>query len=231
MKKITACFVAMIMLLAVTITAWAAADGYRGSFLGLSGTKSLVEGSYQLTDNLKLEGDWTDDTKATRADLRYQLGDWFGIKVGARNDGNSNETNAYGGIDFFLPFGVNNLKLAGFYNRDYEGKDWSNYEAALRIEMYKDQFVYAGVRGDGGTGFTAYEYNPKNDPLFFIRGDFNWQWGKFGINLQPLIYATGYILGDVNFKYRINDRTNIVLNATDYYDREHKYRIGLEYKF
>jgi hypothetical protein len=244
LKRLTMCLITMLLLLMITISAQAEESNYKGDFTALAGNKSLMQGSYQLTDHLSLNGDMEElysyleeanDNKLDyflRTDLHYQVTDWLGVKAGGRYDSESGETIPYGGFDFFSPFGTSNLKLTGYYDYNYQGKDWSSYEWAWRIEMYQNQFIYAGIRGDGGKGFTTkYSYNLDNDPLFFIRGDFNWQGSKFGFNFRPLLYATGYILTDSTLKYNLNDRTNIVLNISDYYDRDLKYRLGLQYKF
>ena len=232
----------MLFLLMITISAQAE-ESNKGVFTALAGNKSLVQGSYQLTDNLRLNADMGEiysyleklnDNKKDyffRTDLHYQITDWLGVKVGGRYDSDPSETTPYGGLDFFAPFGSSNLKLTGYYDYNYQGKDWTSYEWAWRIEMYPNQFLYAGVRGDSGTGFKHYSYNTVNDPLFFIRGDFNWQSSKFGLNFRPLLFATGYILTDTTLKYNLNDRTKMVLNISDYYDHDLKYRLGLQYKF
>jgi hypothetical protein len=215
-----------------------------GNLTALLGNKSLVQGSYQLTKNLTLNGDWekvSDDTARNyfageadsffRADLRYQIGDWFGVKIGGRYDSAPGETIPYGGFDFCMPFGTNNLKLAGYYNYNYEGKNWASYELAWRIEMYQHQYLFAGVRGDGGDGFVPYSYNADNDPEFFLRADFSGQLGKFGINLRPVLYASGNIFADATLRYNLNERTNIALNFNEYYDHDPKLRLGIEHKF
>jgi hypothetical protein len=243
LKKLTICLMTMLFLLMITISAQAEVSKDKGDLTVLAGNKSLVQGSYQLTDKLKLNGDMAEEYSYLeelndnqkdyflRTDLHYQATDWLGIKVGGRYDSEPNETIPYGGFDFFAPFGTNNLKVTGYYDYNYQGKEWASYEWAWRIEMYQNQFLYAGVRGDNGDGFKSYSYNLDNDPLFFLQGDFSWQLGKFGINFRPLLYATGYILTDTTLKYNWHDRTNIVLNISDFYDNDLKYRLGLQYKF
>ena len=243
MKRIITVFTAMLLLLSIAISSHAEEDTYKGEFKGLAGNKSLVQSSYKLTDNFTLNGDLQEvsDEQAKqyyggeqdyflRADLRYQINDWLGIKVGGRYDSAPSETIPYGGLDFNKPFGTSNIRLSGYYNYNYEGKDWANYELAWRNEMYAHQYLYAGVRGDAGDGFKPYDYNEENDPQFFLRGDFTGQWKKFGLNMRPLLYASGEMLMDVTFRYNLSDRTNIALNFNDYYDHDPKLRLGIEYK-
>jgi hypothetical protein len=242
-KKITIIFT-ILLLLGITIPAQAEENVSKGDFIGLVGNKSLVQGNYKLTNNLTLNGelgelsDYLEDNKYggdkdnfLRTDLHYQITDWLGVKMGGRYDSETSETIPYGGFDFVTPFGSSNIKFSGFYNYNYEGKDWANYEFAWRIEMYSHQYIYAGVRGDNGDGIVRYSYNTENDPQFFLRGDFRWEGKKYSMNFRPLLYATGEVFTDTSFKYTLNDRTNIVLNFNDYYDHDMKYRMGIEHKF
>lgn len=243
MKRIISVLAAMLLLLSITISVSAEENTYKGDFKALAGNKSLVQSSYQLTNNLSINGDLqelSDDMAkqyyegerdySLRADLRYQINNWLGIKIGGRYDSAPGETIPYGGFDFNTPFGTSNLKLIGYYNYNYEGKDWENYELAWRIEMYAHQYIFAGVRGDRGDGFKPYDYNEENDPQFFLRGDFNGQWKKFSFNMCPLLYASGEMLMDITLRYNVNERTNIALNFNDYYDHDPKLRLGVEYK-
>jgi hypothetical protein len=244
-KKIAFIFT-ILLLLGITIPAQAEenANTSKGDFIALAGTKSLVQGDYKLTNNLTLNGEYGavsdyleknkydgDKDNFLRTDLHYQITDWLGVKMGGRYDSETSETIPYGGFDFVTPFGSNNLKFSGFYNYNYEGKNWADYEFAWRIEMYSHQYIYVGVRGDHGDGFIPYSYNTENDPQFFLRGDITGEWKKFGMNFRPLLYATGEMFTDTNFKYTLTDRTNIVLNFNDYYDHDMKYRLGIEHKF
>jgi len=246
LKKIASFFV-LVLLFAIAVPAWAEENASKGDLTVLPGNKSLLQGDYKLTNNLTLEAqsgevtDYEEENKYKnennkkdyflRTDLRYQMNGWLGVKLGGRYDSQPEETIPYGGIDFATPFGSNNLKFTGFYNYNYEGKDWANYEFAWRIEMYKGQYIYAGVSGDAGTGFIPYTYNQDNDPEFFLRGDFTWAGSKLSMNYQPLLYATGEIFTVLNFRYAVSDRTNILLNLDDDYDHNMKYRLGIEHKF
>ncbi len=236
MKKITILLVTMIFLLLIVVSAQAAEEEtYKGVFTGLAGEPGLIDLSYQLSDRFSVTVNYEDNVYL--ADLRFQQGEWFGIKIGERYDVSNvenfedGEAVPYAGINFVSPFGTGNLRLTGYYDYNYKGKNWNNYEAALRIEMYKGQFLYAGIQGEGGDGVIHYDYNQTSDPLFFLRADFNWQWGKFGVNLQPLLYVTGYALYDTTLKYSFNDRISLVLNSTSYDDQIPKHRLGIEYKF
>jgi hypothetical protein len=244
-RIIISLFVIMLLLFGITLSVSAeAAENYRGDITVLAGNNSLVKSSYQLTNRLTWNtdlGQFSDfmndhyfpgqENYFARTDLHYQVSDWLGIKIGGRYDSANKDTIPYGGFDFSLPFGSNNLRFGGYYNHGYEGKDWNDYEVAWRIEMYPHQYIYTGVRGDSGDGFKKYDYNEDNDPLFFMRGDFGWQWGRFNLKFRPLLYATGHILTDTEFRYKLNNRTDIVLNANDYYDQDFKYRLGFEHKF
>jgi hypothetical protein len=244
-KRLAICLATMLLLLSITMSAQAGENNYKGEFISLLGNKSIVQGSYQLTDKLRLNGDLEELSSDLenfkyqsqkdyflRTDLHYQIANWLGIKIGGRYDSAPGETIPYGGLDFLIPFGDNDLKFTGFYDYNYQGKDQTSYETALRIQMYEHFYIDAGVRGDGGSGFTRpYIYNKENDPLFFIRGNYTKQWGKFNIELRPLVFVIGEVMYDTNFKYNLNDRTNIVLSVGDYYDRETKYRLGFQYKF
>jgi hypothetical protein len=257
LKKLTVCLATILLLLLITISAQAEENNnYKGDFTALAGNSSMLQSSYQLTDKLRFDGDvgemgkYLEDKNGGqkdyffRTDLHYQITDWIGVKIGGRYDSNRNvsdqntsdksDTMPYGEFDFLTPFGTNGLKFTGYYNYNYEGKDWANYEFAWRFEVYENQYIYTGVRGDSGKGFKPidyYDYNQDNDPLFFIRGDFNGQWGKWGLKFRPLLFATGYILTDTTLKYKLSDRNNVVLNISDYYDRDLKYRLGFEHKF
>ncbi len=248
MKKIASIIVIVLLLgiaiPGITIPAWAEENTSKGDFNVLIGNKSLVQGDYKITDKLTLNGeagevsDYVSEKKYNderdyylRTDLRYQANSWFGIKLGARYDSQPEETIPYAGIDFETPFGTSNLRLTGFYNYNYEGKDWSNYEIAWRIEMYKHQYIFAGIGGNDGDGFKPYSYNTENDPEFFLRGDFTGAWSKFSLNFRPLLYASGEIFTDTKFRFALNNRTNLILNFNDYYDHDMKYRLGIEHKF
>lgn len=232
MKRIILSLAAMILLMSVTMPAWAETENeYKGEFIGLAGNESLGQGSYLLTDNLKWIATTLEESTLITG-LRYELSDRWGVTIGGRYDSELEETAPYGGFDFYMPFfGSNNLKLTGFYDFNYNGEDWNSYEIALRIQMYQNVFIDAGVRGDEGDGYQPYDYNESKEPLLFLRLDCNGQWGKFSLRAQPLLYVTGIILYNSDLKYKLNDRTNLVLNVSNFYDQQDKYRLGIEYKF
>lgn len=167
-----------------------------------------------------------------KAGLRYDHSERFGIKAGEVYDHNTEDTFAYGGIDFVIPFG-DSLNIAGFYDTNYKAKDWDRYETALKIQMFKSHFIYAGIRGDAGDSVPEMEYNEDNleEPHLFLRGDFNWNWKKVSINLKPLLYVKGAFYADYTFKYHLKENASLVLNINNQYDSDFNFRGGFEFKF
>lgn len=225
------------MLMATVATgAWgaeaseASETSYRGSVTALAGEDpdSVVWGSYQLTDHLQFTGDYED--QVFRGGLDYDFSERFGIKAGVRYDHDTESTANYGGVDFSIPFGTN-LELNGFYDLNYEGDHWSRYETVVRIELYKNHFLNAGVMGNNGSGVEIYDYNPDNEAMLFLRGDFNWQFGKFGVHLQPVLLVEGELFHNYDLTYAINEQTRLVLNIDSRYDKDSRYRAGIEFKF
>lgn len=183
-----------------------------------------------LTDKVSVTGVYEDEL--FKAGLRYDPSERFGIKAGEVYNHDTEDTFTYGGFDFIIPFG-DSLNITGFYDTNYKAKDWDRYEAALKIQMFKTHFIYAGIRGDAGDSVPEMEYNEDNieEPHLFIRGDFNWDWKKVSINLQPLLYVKGAYYADYTFKYHLKENASVVLNINDQYDSGFKYRGGLEFKF
>jgi hypothetical protein len=151
--------------------------------------------------------------------------------VGANYDTIDKETVPYGGFDYQTRFGDSSLNLYAAYNYNYQGKDWADYETSIRIQMYERFFIYAGVRGDVGEGAPTYDYNTDKEPELFLRGDLNWNWGKFEFNMRPMIYVTAQWFHDYTIKYPINDRTTLMVNMNSLYDNQMKYRAGVQFKF
>lgn len=201
---------------------------YQGEISGLVGNQNQAEGSYRLNDQLNLESAFKDDS--LKAGLHYQLSEAIGLKAGLRYDFPDGQSSAYEGFDFLVPFGTN-LKLSGFVDQNYEGNDWTRYETAVRIEMFPKQYIFAGVRGDWGSGAPTYPYRPSKEAILFLKGDFGWTWGKVGLSLDPVLYVEGYWFHDYTLSYQINDRTSLLVNVDSRYDRELKYQAGVSLKF
>lgn len=206
------------------------AKSYRGSITALAGKDpdSLVRGNYQITDALQFTGDYED--QVFRGGFDYDFSDHFGIKAGVRYDHDDDSTTNYGGFDFSIPFGTN-LELNGFYDMNYEGDHWNRYETVVRIELYKNHFLDAGVMGNDGSGIEIYDYNPDNDAMLFLRGDFNWKFGKFGLRLQPVLSVEGKLFHNYDVTYDLNERLNLAFNMDSRYDRDTRYRAGIGVKF
>lgn len=218
----------IFLLTGIAAQVQAAETSYKGEVTGLLGNEALGSLKYSLSDALKLDA--LIERENLRTGLHYQLSDQLGVKAGVAYNLDQKETIGYGGFDYKIPFGAN-LKIVGFYDRNYQGKDWSRYEAALRIEMYPQQFLLAGVKGDDGKGALIYDFNTDEEPLFFIRGNFAWQWKKLNIKVDPTLYVQGYFFNDYTFTYNVSDRTNLVLNVNNQYNDGIKYRAGIQMKF
>lgn len=201
---------------------------YRGELSGLIGDENSATGSYKLNDQLNLDTAYKDDR--LNAGLHYQVSEVVGLKAGLRYDFPTGQSSPYEGFDFLIPFGTN-LKLSGFVDQNYEGENWTRYESAVRIEMFPNQFLYAGVRGDWGSGAPTYDYRPTQEAILFLKGDFGWTWGKVGLKLDPVLYVEGYWFHDYTLSYQMNDRTSLLLNVDSRYDRVVKYQAGLNWKF
>jgi len=228
MKRIAVGVFTLTMMLILSTVAWGAEKDYKGSITALVGNESLLEGSYRLSDRMSLVGDYEDHI--FRAGVDYDWSDKFGVKLGVRYDDGDGSAVAYGGFDFEVPFGTN-LELSGFYNYNYEAEKAGDYEAYIKIEMYKNQFLNAGVMGYAGSGAPIYDYNPKNEALLFVRGDFSWQFNKFGIALRPVLLIEGEFFHDYDFTYQASERLQWVLNINDLDDQELRYRVGVSYQF
>ncbi len=218
----------MAMLMMGTAGAVWADDGKSNEVKALIGADGFGTLKMPLSDNLNVDLKYSDD--ALKTGLYYHLSDKIGIKAGARYDVDAEKTNAYGGLDFSIPFG-DNLRIAGFYDSGFEGKNWNRYEAAVRIQMYDKHFLYAGVRGENGTDAPDYDYNEDHQPLLFLRGDFTWQWKQWEVSLRPILHIQGDFFHDYDLKYKLNEDTKLVFNVNSQYEQMAKYRVGFERKF
>jgi opacity protein-like surface antigen len=228
-KKSAICLITLLIMLAITLPAQAADSKSKGEITGYLGNGSGLEGNYQLNDNFNLLGLYDQSSTRLTAGIEYQPSDRIGFKAGLNYDLEQKVSNDFYGISFSFPFG-DNLKINGFCDRNYLGQNWTNYEAALRIQMYENHFLDAGVRGDIGEG-ALYRNNPSKETLLFIRGDFNWQLKKFSIQIRPVLYITGYLMNDYTLAYNLNDHTAIVANMTDINVPYTIYQVGLKYQF
>lgn len=211
-----------------TAAVLAAEDDNKGEVTILVGNESVAKGNYQLTDRLDLTAFYEDDVFKTG--LEYQISSKFKVKAGLHYNLDAEEAIGYGGIAYDIPFGTN-LKLVGFFDHNYDYEDCTSYESAIRVEMYPGYFIFAGVRGYFGSGSPEFKYNEDNDALLFLKGDFNWEINKYSIKLRPILNIKGDFFHDYDLSYRLNEQTALVLNINSLYDKETKYRIGVEYQF
>jgi hypothetical protein len=198
----------------------------------LGGNQTMGKLDLALGDHFQLQGFSQDGV--SNVGLRFQPAEWFGIRAGATYESDIKETTPYGGLDFNMHFGTNNLRLKGYYDYNYYGKDWSQYEVALRIQMYEHLFLDAGVRGDVGNNAPVYSYNSSKEALLFLRGVFDWTSakGRWTLNLHPVLYVNGTFLHDYTIKYNINGNTSIMANCNTLYDPAvFNYRAGLQIRF
>ena len=245
MKKLLTTLLAITMTISFGLAALAAEAGH-GEVKGLVGRDGIGEVNYNLTNQFSVIGNYQND--AYRAGIKYQPSQQIALTVGDRYDQNTKDTNPYAQMDFSIPFGTN-LKIVGFYDYNYLGQNWDRYETAIRIQMYPNAFLYAGVWGDDGADAPGYVYktdtlsaasvNQTNrvgeavkGPFLFLRGDFDWQWkSKYELRLQPMLNIGGQFFHDYDFKYIINDQTKLVFNVNSQFDQIARYRVGVEYKF
>jgi len=219
-----------LLLLGGLTTAALAAETSKSELALLSGTKESSTGWYKYQFNQSWSFATIYEDENLKTGLNYAFSDRFQFKFGVNHDFDEAKNFGYGGIGFTLPFG-NNLKFTGFYDYNYRDEEWNRYETAIRIEAFPGQYLFAGVRGETGSGAPEYDYNTEKEALLFMRGDFSWQIKKFSINIRPLLHIKGEYFHDYDFKYQINDRASLVLNMNSLYDQEIKYRFGAEFKF
>jgi hypothetical protein len=226
-RKFATIILAALFTLNLAVAA-RAEDGDRGSVTALFGAKGSGMVNYHLGDKLDLSGGYED--YQYKAGFYYRPWEPIGFKAGVRTGEKERETAAYGGFDFLIPFGTN-LKLAGFYDTGYKGPDWNRYEAAVRIQMYERVFLYAGIRGENGSGAPVYEYNDDGEALLFLRGDIGWKWNKLELRLQPTMHIQGDYFHNYELKYHFNDQTAALLNVNSEFDETVRVRMGFEHKF
>lgn len=230
LKRIAGLLFALCLLMLSAAAVFAGEEKPGNEVMLLGNDEGYGWAKIHLTNNVSVTGVYEDEL--AKLGLRYDPSDRFGIKAGQVYDPDTEETFTYGGFNFVMPFG-NTLNIAGFYDVNYKAEDWDRYEVALKIQMAKNHFLYAGVRGDEGDNVPELKYNVDNieEPHLFLRADFNWYWKKFSISLDPLLYIKGYYYHDYTFKYHINEKANIVLNVNNFDDSEMNYRGGFEFKF
>ena len=244
MHKMLSLVMGLILLLGLTVSVQAAettdttapvpTDQGEVSALGGNGTYSL--GKFSLFKDFNLieiynneEYDYQ-DINALKVGLQFRPSDAFSISGGGRYDFITKETIPFGRFDFMLPFG-DNLKIAGYCDQNYDGNNWANFEAAIRIEVYNHLYVFSGIRGEFGDEAPAYSYNPDNEPCLFLRGDFNWKAGRFDFSVQPYLYIQGIWFHDYTIKYNFSDRVALVFNMNSLFDENVRCRAGLQWKF
>jgi hypothetical protein len=236
LKKVVCLLLTICLLIGSAFAAFAAEEKPQNEVMLLGNDGGYGWAQFYLSNSVSVTGVYEDEL--VKLGLRYDPSERFGIKAGQVYNPDNEETFTYGGFNFVVPFG-NSLNIAGFYDTNYKAEDWDRYEVALKIQMAKNHFIYAGMRGDGGD-VPELKYNKDNieEPHLFLRGDFNWYLKKFSISLNPLLYVKGYYYHDYTFKYHINEKANVVLNVNNYDDNpndpgvsEIKYRGGFEFKF
>lgn len=232
-----------LMLGGVATATWAAAPGSAAKVDAalLFGNENAGWINYQMTPNFQLFVQ-SDEDDSARLGLGYRLGKYFGIKAGMyyKEDPEfeAEKTNPFGEFNWDMPLGKNYTRFIGKYAHDYYGEKWQTYEAAIRVEIFPGQYIYSGIRGDRGNWAAQYDLNDDDDEvadnkeaLIFIRGDFGWQGKKFGLKLRPYLYVQGIWLHDYDLTYQINEKTNLLFNMNSLYDKERKYRLGVQFKF
>jgi hypothetical protein len=190
--------------------------------------------NYRLGENLMIVGEYQTDSQSDvqnnviKAGIDFHLFDTIRLFLGSRYDPATQNSVLYNGIDFAIPFGVN-LALTGAYDYNVNGVDWSRYEAALRIQAYESVYLLAGVRGETGT--VPYLPVEEQKPTLFLKVDGEWVWGKVGLKIQPYLYVQGILLHDYTLEYQFSDRTSLVVNYKDTFDRRPHYQGGIRWRF
>jgi hypothetical protein len=216
------------LLLMISAAALAEEPAPQSSVTGIFGVDGYGDLDLHLGEKTNLEAHYQYDALTTG--LKYRFSDKIAVKGGVRYDTEAEDYNGYAGLDFSIPFGTN-LRLSGYYDTGYRGEDWARYEAAVRIQMYPRIFLFAGVRGENGDDIIIYDYNDDNQPQLFLRGDLGWQWNKWELHLQPMLYIEGEFFHDYQLKYHVSDQTSLVLDINSQYDKDPKYRVGFQHKF
>ncbi|MCL6590431.1 MAG: hypothetical protein K6U80_10800 [Firmicutes bacterium] len=235
MKRICIGLLILAFLLSYpAATVWAAegtAPERQGSLdVGL-GTENTLGFGYQLGDKWDINAEYQTGNiqpDFVKAGIHYQLFTTMGVTMGFRYEPAAQVSFPYSVIDFAFPFGMN-LAMTGLYDANSNGLDWTRYEAALRIQMYEGVYLFSGVRGDIG----AVSYLPEEEqrPVLFLKVKGDWQWGKFGLSIQPYLYVEGTLLHDYTFKYQMNDRVSMIVNYKDTFDGVPRYQAGIWWRF
>lgn len=197
------------------------------TFLG--GTDWVSDGDIQLSKHFDLTEHYED--QILNLGLMYRASDSFMVNAGIRYDFITQSSVPFGKVDVKIPFG-DNLKIAGYAAQNYFGVDWTSYEVAIQIEVFKNLFIFPGVRGEYGSTVPTYTYNPNNDPYLFLRGDFQWKAGKFDFMVQPYLYICGEGVWFHNYtiKYNASDKVALMVNSNTLFDQRPKFLAGLQWK-
>jgi hypothetical protein len=229
MKKLFSLMLGFIFLFVTVISVQAAETSSDNQITALFGRDlSIFSGNYNLSDHFGLTGIYKDN--ALKAGLFYRGSDAFKITAGVRYDSVQPETIPFGRLDFILPFG-DNLKFNGYCAQNYDGAEWTQYEASFRIEAFEKQYIHAGIRGDLGNGAPLYSYNPTGEPYLFIKGDFYWKAGNFDFTLQPYLYIRGVWFDDYTIKYNFNPNLALALNYYSDFNQVNYLLAGIQWRF
>lgn len=245
MKKLLVLIMGFILLCGVTLSVQAAEDTSsttssatetagvpvdHGQINILGGTVWNSEGDLHLSKHFDLTEIYKDDT--LKLGILYRYSDAFRVNAGIRYDVETQTSVPFGRVDVIMPFG-DNLKIVGYGSQNYYGVDWTSYEVAIRIEVFKNLFIYPGVRGEYGNTVPTYAYNLNNDPYLFLRGDFNWKTGKFDFGIQPYLYICGEGIWFHNYtiKYNVSEKVALMVNTNTLFDQKPKFLAGIQWKF
>lgn len=195
----------------------------------LGGTDWVSEGNIQLSKSFDLTEVYED--QVLNLGIKYRASDSFMVNAGIRYDLKTQSSVPFGRVDAKVPFG-DNLKIAGYAAQNYYGVDWTSYEVAIQIEVFKNLFIFPGVRGEYGNTVPTYAYNPNNDPYLFLRTDFQWKAGKFDFVIQPYLYICGEGVWFHNYsiKYHVSDNIALMVNSNTLFDQQPKFLAGLQWK-
>lgn len=232
-KKLLIFIIANLLLGSLGFTVQAAENGTAGpgrsKITVLGGTDLISEGNFQLSKSFDLTEAYED--QVLKLGIMYRASDSFMVNAGIRYDFTSQSSVPFGKVDAKIPFG-DNLKIAGYAAQNYYGVDWTSYEVAIQIEVFKNLFVFPGVRGEYGNTVPTYAYNPNNEPYLFLRGDFQWKAGKFDFLIQPYLYICGEGVWFHNYsiKYNVNEKIALMVNTNTLFDQSPKFLAGLQWK-
>lgn len=239
MKKVFSLLLTFCLVLSFSVVTLA--DNQKDFVQIVGGDETLLILDYSLRDNFKLNAEYNDYDQDNvlkreyfRAGISYVTDSGkFSGKLGAFYDFDSEENVPYAGIGLAVPFG-DNLQIVGFYNHQYQGEKWNDYEAAIRFELYPGYFLNAGIMGDVGDNRPTYSYNKDNEGLLFVRGDFSWDFGKnknWTVIAKPLLVVRGEFFHNYELQYHCGEHFDIVVAVETHMDEEHSLRGGLNYRF